>query len=131
MDWSKPDWLKKEEKEQRKAVRIKPQPTKAEKKVAEDRDIMRALKNFINTRTDEYMVYVAGSGGTRNEFTYLADHSKRAGVDKELAWECSWPFLKELYIDPDEDSFREAFYYFHDQGVEEPKYRKYFTKKKK
>ena len=47
MDWRKPDWLKKEEREQRKAAKAGPKLTKAQIKEAKDREIMTALKNFI------------------------------------------------------------------------------------
>ena len=88
------EWLKKNL-----ASRKNTKLTKAEKKEAQDRDIMRALKNFINARTPEYIVYTVGLGGTKNELTYLAGHSKQAGVDKETVWDCSREFLK--YIFPD------------------------------
>jgi hypothetical protein len=122
MDWTKPDWLKKEEKEKRKAAKIKPGLTRVQMKEAKDRAIMEAFKNFIRAGTVEYMSYV--HGGRANDVMYLATHSKRACVDREIAWQCSREFLVYRFLDVDEGTIREAFYYFHDLTVEEPGWRK-------
>ena len=123
MDWSKPDWLKKEEKELRKtAKKIGPKLTKAQMKEAKDKEIMTALMNFIRAETVEYISYVHDDQA--NDVMYLATHSKRACVDREIAWQC--------FSNVDEGIIREAFYYFHDLTVEEPKWRKRnFEKPKK
>ena len=75
----KPDWVKEMEK------RLAQKPTKAEikaqKKADQDRDIMRALKNFINANTTDYLAHIVGSGNKNNELTYLASRGKKAGVD--------------------------------------------------
>ena len=118
MDWTKPDWLKKEEKEKRKAAKVKPGLSRVQMKEAKDRAIMEAFKNFIRAGTVEYMSYV--HGGRANDVMYLATHSKRACVDREIAWQCSREFLVYRFPDVDEGTIREAFYYFHDLTVEEP-----------
>ena len=130
MDWRKPDWLKKEEREQRKAAKAGPKLTKAQIKEAKDREIMTALKNFIRAETVEYISYV--HDGQANDVMYLATHSKRACVDRETAWQCSRDYLVYRFSNVDEGMIREAFYYFHDLTVEEPKWRKKnFEKPKK
>ncbi len=103
---------------------VNKKPTKADI----DREIMIALKNFINANTCDYLVHIAGSNNTKNELTYLASRSKRAGVDKEIAWDCSKEFLKYRFPEIDEDVIREGFEFHYDWGIEEPKYRSYFTK---
>ena len=124
----KPDWVKEMEK------RLSRKPTKAEikaqKKADQDRDIMRALKNFINANTTDYIVHKAGSGNQNNELTYLASRGKKAGVDKEIAWESSKDFLKNRYPEYSEEIIKEGFEHHYDWTLEEPKYRRYFTKKK-
>ena len=124
----KPDWVKEMEK------RLAQKPTKAEikaqKKADQDRDIMRALKNFINANTTDYLAHIVGSGNKNNELTYLASRGKRAGVDKGIAWESSKDFLKNRFPDFDEDVIREGFEHHYDWTLEEPKYRRWFTKKK-
>ena len=124
-----PDWFKALEKRQSQ------KPTKAEikaqKKAAQDRDIMRALKNYINANTCDYLVHIAGSNNTKNELTYLASRSKQAGVDKEIAWECSKEFLKHRFPEFDEDVLREGFEFHYDYEIENPKYRGIVAKNRK
>ena len=126
----KPDWLSKEDKEQRAQLQVQKKLTKAQMKEAKDRAIMEAFKNFIRTETVEYISYV--HDGRANDVMYLATHSNRACVDKEIAWQCSREFLVYRFPDVDEGIIREAFDYFHDLTVEEPGWRKrYFEKPKK
>ena len=124
----KPDCVKEMEK------RLAQKPTKAEikaqKKAEQDCDIVRSLKNFINANTTEYIVHKAGSGNKNNELTYLASRGKKAGVDKGIAWESSKDFLKNQFPHFDEDVIREGFEHHYDWTLEEPKYRRWFTKKK-
>ena len=123
----KPDWVKEAEK------RLSQKPTKAEikaqKKAAKDREIMTALRNFMNARTNEYMSWV--NDGC-NDVAYLASHAKRACVDKQIAWEYSRPFLMyRLGLDTDEE-IKQRFDYIYDFWKEEPKWRKKnFEKPKK
>ena len=126
----KPDWLIKEEKERRAQLQAQKKPTKAQMKAAKDREIMQAFKNFIRTETVEYISYV--HDGRANDVMYLATHSKRACVDKEIAWQCSRDLLIYRFPNAEEKDIREAFYYFHDLAVEEPAWRKRnFEKPKK
>ena len=108
------------------AKTVNKKPTKADI----DREIMIALKNFINANTCDYLVHIAGSNNTKNELTYLASRSKRAGVDKEIAWDCSKEFLKYRFHEFDEDVIRQGFEFHFDVEIENPRYRRYFTKKK-
>ena len=123
-----PEWVKE-------SKTLQPRkPTKAEikvqKKEAKDRAIMEAFKNFIRTETVEYMSYV--HDGQANDVMYLATHSKRACVDREIAWQCSREFLVYRFPNVEEKDIREAFYYFHDLTVEDPGWRKkHFEKPKK
>lgn len=115
----KPDWVKEMEK------RLAQKPTKAEikaqKKAAKDREIMTALRNFMNARTDEYMSCV--NDGC-NDVAYLASHAKRACVDKQIAWEYSRPFLMYRFgLDTDEE-IKQIFDSIYDFWNEEPKWRK-------
>ena len=121
------DWVKELEKRQSQ------KPTKAEikaqKKAAKDREIMIALRNFMNARTEEYKSWV--NDGC-NDVAYLASHAKRACVEKQIAWEYSREFLiYRLGIDTDEE-IKQKFDYIYDFWNEEPKWRKKnFEKPKK
>ena len=123
----KPDWVKEAEK------RLSQKPTKAEikaqKKAEKDREIMIALRNFMNARTNEYMSWV--NDGC-NDVAYLASHAKKACVDKQIAWEYSRQFLMyRLGLDTDEE-IKEIFDSVYDFWKEEPKWRKKnFEKPKK
>jgi hypothetical protein len=123
----KPDWVKEAEK------RLSQKPTKAEikaqKKAAKDREIMTALRNFMNAKTNEYMSWV--NDGC-NDVAYLASHAKRACVEKSIAWEYSRPFLmSRLGFDTDE-GIKEIFDSIYDLWNEEPRWRKRnFEKPKK
>ena len=123
----KPDWVKEAEK------RLSQKPTKAEikaqKKAEKDREIMIALRNFMNARTNEYMSWV--NDGC-NDVAYLASHAKKACVDKQIAWEYSRQFLMyRLGLDTDEE-IKEIFDSVYDFWNEEPKWRKkHFEKPKK
>lgn len=115
----KPDWVKEAGK------RLSQKPTKAEikaqKKAAKDREIMIALRNFMNARTNEYMSWV--NDGC-NDVAYLASHAKKACVDKQIAWEYSRQFLMyRLGLDTDEE-IKEIFDSVYDFWKEEPKWRK-------
>ena len=102
---------------------------KAQKKAAKDREIMTALRNFMNARTSEYMSWV--NDGC-NDVAYLASHAKKACVDKQIAWEYSRQFLMyRLGLDTDEE-IKEIFDSVYDFWKEEPKWRKKnFEKPKK
>ena len=100
-------------------------PTKAEikaqKKAAKDREIMIALRNFMNARTNEYMSWV--NDGC-NDVAYLASHAKRACVEKSIAWEYSRTFLmSRLGLDTDE-GIKGIFDSIYDFWNEEPRWRK-------
>ena len=110
------------------ASQEKKKPTKAEKKAAEDRDIMRGLCNFVKAETLEYRAFMIGSG--KNDIEYLATHAKRAGVDIEIAIEISTPFLNQRFLDLGKETIRMAFELYYPREKESRKYRKYFTKKK-
>ncbi len=123
----KPDWVKELEKRQsQKPTRAE---IKAQKKAAKDREIMIALRNFMNARTNEYMSWV--NDGC-NDVAYLASHAKKACVDKQIAWEYSRQFLMyRLGLDTDEE-IKEIFDSVYDSWKEEPKWRKKnFEKPKK
>lgn len=123
----KPDWVKELEKRQsQKPTRAE---IKAQKKAAKDREIMIALRNFMNARTNEYMSWV--NDGC-NDVAYLASHAKKACVDKQIAWEYSRQFLMyRLGLDTDEE-IKEIFDSVYDFWKEEPKWRKkHFEKPKK
>lgn len=113
--------------------RLSQKPTKAEikaqKKAAKDREIMIALRNFMNAKTEEYMSWV--NDGC-NDVAYLASHAKKACVDKQIAWEYSRQFLMyRLGLDTDEE-IKEIFDSVYDFWKEEPKWRKKnFEKPKK
>ncbi len=115
----KPDWVKELEKRQsQKPTRAE---IKAQKKAAKDREIMIALRNFMNARTNEYMSWV--NDGC-NDVAYLASHAKKACVDKQIAWEYSRQFLMyRLGLDTDEE-IKEIFDSVYDFWKEEPKWRK-------
>ena len=102
---------------------------KAQKKAAKDREIMTALRNFMNARTNEYMSWV--NDGC-NDVAYLASHAKKACVDKQIAWGYSRQFLMyRLGLDTDEE-IKEIFDSVYDSWKEEPKWRKKnFEKPKK
>lgn len=102
---------------------------KAQKKAAKDREIMIALRNFMNAKTNEYMSWV--NDGC-NDVAYLASHAKRACVEKSIAWEYSRPFLmSRLGFDTDE-GIKEIFDSIYDLWNEEPRWRKRnFEKPKK
>lgn len=123
----KPDWVKELEK------RLSQKPTKAEikaqKKAEKDREIMIALRNFMNAKTNEYMSWV--NDGC-NDVAYLASHAKKACVDKQIAWEYSRQFLMyRLGLDTDEE-IKQIFDSVYDFWKEEPKWRKKnFEKPKK
>ena len=108
-------------------------PTKAEiqaqKKAAKDREIMIALGNFMNARTNEYMNWV--NDGC-NDISYLASHAKKACVEKSIAWEYSRPFLmNRLGLDTDEE-IKRVFDCIFDAWDEDPRWRKKnFEKPKK
>ena len=120
----KPDWLIKEEKEQRAQLRAQKKPTKAQMKEAKDRAIMEAFKNFIRAGTAEYNCYIIMGQGNNNELTYLASHAKNACVDREIAWQCSKDFLLGRYPNADVDTFQAGFYYYYDMAEKNPRYRK-------
>ena len=120
----KPDWLIKEEKEQRAKLRAQKKPTKSQKKEAKDREIMEAFKNFIRAETAEYYCHIIMGQGNNNELTYLASHAKQACVDREIAWQCSKDFLLGRYPNANVDAFRAGFYYYYDMAEKNPKYRK-------
>ncbi len=123
----KPGWVKELEKRQsQKPTRAE---IKAQKKAAKDREIMIALRNFMNARTNEYMSWV--NDGC-NDVAYLASHAKKACVDKQIAWEYSRQFLMyRLGLDTDEE-IKEIFDSVYDFWKEEPKWRKKnFEKPKK
>ena len=84
-----PDWLKEH-------FKSEPQKkmTRAEKKTEHDREIMIAFCNFIRARTAEYISYIQDEG---NEVGFLASHAKKACIPKDLAWECSKPFIKSRF----------------------------------
>ena len=124
MDWSKPDWLKKEEKEQRMAANTKPKLTRAQLKAIKDREIMEAFKNFIRTGTSEYNCHIIMGQGNNNELTYLASHAKQACVDKEVAWQCSKDFLLGRYPNADVNAIQAGFNFYYDMAEKNPKYRK-------
>ena len=113
--------------------RLSQKPTRAEikaqKKAAKDREIMTALRNFMNARTNEYMSWV--NDGC-NDVAYLASHAKRACVDKKIAWEYSRQFLMyRLGLETDEE-IKQIFDSVYDIWNEEPKWRKKnFEKPKK
>ena len=90
--------------------------SKAQKKAAKDRKIMTALMSSIDANTCDYLAHVAGIGNTKNEITFLASRSKRAGVDMKTAWECSKEFLQKRYQEVAKDKLKEAFvfYYIYD-----------------
>ncbi len=115
----KPGWVKELEKRQsQKPTRAE---IKAQKKAAKDREIMIALRNFMNARTNEYMSWV--NDGC-NDVAYLASHAKKACVDKQIAWEYSRQFLMyRLGLDTDEE-IKEIFDSVYDFWKEEPKWRK-------
>ena len=122
-----PDWLKAIEKQQsQKPTRAE---IKAQKKAAKDREIMIALRSFMNARTSEYMSWV--NDGC-NEISYLASHAKRACVEKSIAWEYSRTFLMyRLGLDTDEE-IKRIFDSLYDLFPEDPKWRKRnFEKPKK
>lgn len=102
---------------------------KAQKKEAKDREIMIALRNFMNARTSEYMSWV--NDGC-NDISYLASHAKRACVEKSIAWEYSRPFLmNRLGLDTDEE-IKQIFDFIYDFYPEDPRWRKRnFEKPKK
>jgi len=102
---------------------------KAQKKAAKDREIMIALRNFMNAKTNEYMSWV--NDGC-NDVAYLAIHAKRACVDKQIAWEYSRQFLMyRLGLDTDEE-IKEIFDSVYDFWHEDLKWRKKnFEKPKK
>ena len=102
---------------------------KAKKKADKDREIMIALRNFMNARTNEYMSWV--NDGC-NDVAYLASHAKKACVDKQIAWDYSRQFLMyRLGLDTDEE-IKEIFDSVYDFWKEEPKWRKKnFEKPKK
>lgn len=124
---NKADWVKEVEK------RLSQKPTRAEikaqKKAAKDREIMIALRNFMNAKTNEYMSWV--NDGC-NDVAYLASHAKKACVDKQIAWEYSRQFLMyRLGLDTDEE-IKEIFDSVYDSWKEEPQWRKKnFEKPKK
>ena len=126
MDKSKPDWLRKEEKEQRMASKHKPKPklTMTQLKAIKDREIMEAFKNFIRTGTSEYNCYIIMGQGNNNELTYLASHAKQACVDKNIAWQCSKDFLLDRYPNADVKAFQAGFSYHYDMAEKNPRYRK-------
>lgn len=114
MDWSKPDWLKKEEKEQKEKLKAaKNKLSKAQKKAAKDRKIMTDLMSSIDANTCDYLAHVAGIGNTKNEITFLASRSKRAGVDMRTAWECSKEFLQKRYQEVAKDKLKKAFDFYY------------------
>ena len=53
-------------------------------KEKKDKAIMKVLGSWARKGTDEYRNFTKNGGGP---IEYLADHGKRAGVDKEIAWD--------------------------------------------
>lgn len=115
------EWLKLLEEQQNH------KPAKQEKKEQQDRDIMRAFCNFINANTDEYRYWVAIG---RNDVAYLGDHAKKAGIDRELAWDCSKEFIKHRFGLDDAEQVREYFDAGYELGITDLKWRRKHFKRK-
>ena len=101
---------------------VNKKPTKADI----DREIMIALKNFINANTCDYLVHIAGSNNTKNELTYLASRSKRAGVDRNVAWDYTRTTLGKDMTDDALNQMKERF----DQEYDNQEYEEWWTEKK-
>ena len=65
---------------------------------------MRAFCNFVNAKTPEYLSWAALG---KNDMAYLGNHAKKAGIDRELAWECSKDYLKHRLGLDDAEQVRE------------------------
>ena len=104
----------------------KKKPTKADI----DREIIRALCNFINAETREYRTYLM-IGSERNDYMYLATHAKRAGVDLEIAIQESTPFLKNRFPETDDEFIRMAFEHYYPSEETVRSYRRWFIENMK
>ena len=118
-----PDWLKEH---------FEPEPqkkkTRAEKRAEHDRDIMRAFCNFIGARTAEYQSYIRDGG---NDVGYLGSHAKKACIPRDLAWECSKPFIKNRFALDDAEEVKPVFDFFYDLATENINWRRKHFKMKK
>ena len=82
---------------------------------------MKVLGSWARKGTDEYRNFTKNGGGP---IEYLADHGKRAGVDKEIAWQCSKDFLLGRYPNADVNAIQAGFNFYYDMAEKNPRYRK-------
>ena len=87
----------------------------------QDRSIMRILISWAKKRTPEYEDFRSKGG---SEAEYLGDHAKKAGVDKDIAWEKTEAYLKTWYDrESVEDNMKEEFDTAYSDALEDPWWR--------
>ena len=103
--------------------------TREEKRAQHDREIIDAFCNFIRADTPEHQSYIRDGGC---DVGYLGSHVKKACIPKDLAWECSKPFIMSRYTRSDPDEVKPTFDCCYDLEKEDIRWRrKHFKQNKK
>ena len=87
----------------------------------QDRAIMRVLISWARKQTPEFDSFREKGG---SKASYLGDHDKKAGVEKDIAWEKTELFLLERFDrESVEDNMKEEFDTAYSDALEDPWWR--------
>ena len=92
-------------------------------KEKKDKAIMKVLGAWARNETDEYRNYTKTGAGA---IEYLADHGKRAGVEREIAWDYVRTNLGKGLGDEALKQMRERF----DTSYDNQEYEEWWREKK-
>lgn len=92
-------------------------------KEKKDKAIMKVLGAWARKETDEYRSFTRNGGGP---IEYLGDHSKRAGVDRGVAWE----YVRSVIGKDQTDEFLEGIRKRFDTAYDAQEYEEWWRDKK-
>ncbi len=88
-----------------------------------DKAIMKVLGSWVRKGTDEYRDFTRKGAGP---LEYLANHGKRAGVDRNVAWDYTRTTLGKDMTDEALNQMKERF----DQEYDNHEYEEWWREKK-